>query len=104
MDPKALNVVGATQPDIYRGTVEDMVLAIRSDPDGFWRESFRTDGHVRVWVIGGERFLSNGNHRYQAALTAGSDIPEEMIEVQDAAGSGALTFRFDQMTWLPGRK
>lgn len=76
MNPQALNIKGATQPELYRGTVDAMVQALRADPALFWQESFDKDGPVEVWEITGERFLYNGNHRYQAAVQAGVDIPD----------------------------
>src|SRR5688500_7456343 len=104
VSPHSLNVCGATQPEIYRGTVDDMAQAIRTDPDHFWQEALRSDGKIEIWVINGERYLYNGNHRYQAALAAGAEIPDDMIHMEDRTGSAILTYRFDQMTWLPGRK
>lgn len=104
MRPQSLNVIGATQTDLYQSTVDDMVQLLRIDPDAFWSDSFRTDGPVEVWELNGQRFLSNGNHRYQAASIADVEIPDQMIVIRQMTGSGVLTFRFDQMIWLPGRK
>jgi hypothetical protein len=104
MSPQSLNVVGSTQPEIFQGTVDDMVQAIRAHANQFWRESLRNDGPIEIWEIGGERFLFNGNHRYQAAVTAGADIPNDMVMVRDRTGSAIPTFRIDQLVWLPGRK
>lgn len=104
VDPKSLNVQGGTQPDYYPDTVNDMVAEIRADPDDFWSRTLQADGPIEIWVIGGGRFLANGNHRYRAAEAAGADIPDHLIVVKDMTGSQALTFRFDEMTPLPGRK
>ena len=104
MDPTALNLRGATQPEIFRGTVEDMVRALQADADRFWTDALAADGPIEIWEIAGVRFLANGNHRFQAARLAGVDIPNAVIVVRDKTGSGVLTFPFDRMTWLPGRK
>ncbi len=104
MSPQSLNIAGSTQPEIFQGTVDDMVQEINTDPAGFWRDALQDDGPIEVWVIGGERFLYNGNHRYHAAVAAGADIPDDMIEVKDKTGSAILTYRLDQLDWLPGRK
>jgi hypothetical protein len=104
MSPQSLNVVGSTQPEVFRLTVEEMAQAVMADPAFFWINTVQSDGPIEIWVINGERFLFNGNHRYQAALAAGADIPPDVIDVKDKTGSSILTFRFDQMVWLPGRK
>jgi hypothetical protein len=104
MSPQSLNVVGSTQPEIFQQTVDEMVQAIQADLDHFWQGALRTDGPIEVWVIGGERYLFNGNHPYQAAVAAGADIPNDVILVRDRTGSTIPTFRLDQLVWLPGRK
>jgi len=104
MSPQSLNVVGSTQPEIFQTTDDEMVRAVRADADQFWQESLRNDGPIEIWEIGGERFLFNGNHRYQAALAAGADIPNDTIVVRDRTGLAIPTFRLDQLIWLPGRK
>lgn len=104
MSPQSLSVVGSTQPEIFRVTVDEMARALTVDPTFFWASTLRMNGPIEVWVINGERYLFNGNHRYQAALAAGADIPPEAVVIVDQTGSSILTFRFDQMVWMPGRK
>ena len=104
MNPQSLNVIGSTQPEIFRVTVDEMAQALLADADLFWSATVSQDGPIELWEIKGERFLFNGNHRYQAAIGAGTDIPIEAILVRDMAGSAIPTFRFDQMVWMPGRK
>ncbi len=104
MSPQSLNLTGSTQPEIFQATVDDMARAILADPAQFWQQSVQTDGPIEIWEIGGERFLFNGNHRYQAALAADADIPNDCIVVRDMTGSAIPTFRFDQLVWLPGHK
>jgi hypothetical protein len=104
VSPQSLNIAGSTQPEIFQGTVDGMVQAIRADPTRFWQDSLQADGPMEIWEINGERFLSNGNHRYQAAVAAGADIPDNVITVLDMSGSAVPTFRLDQLDWLPGRK
>jgi hypothetical protein len=102
--PQSLNVVGATQPDIYVGTVDDIVALLLADAAKYWQEWFSDDGPIAVWTINGERWLSNGNHRYQAAIRLNIEIPDTHVTFADMLGKAIPTWRFDQMTWLPGRK
>jgi len=104
MSPQSMNVVGATQLEIYQETVNDMVKAIQHNAHRFWRQTFLTDGPLEIWEINGVRFLSNGNHRFQAALLADADIPKDFVIVVDKTHSSVPTFRFDQMVWLSGHK
>jgi hypothetical protein len=104
MSPQSINVVGSTQPEIFRLTVEEMVRALSADPYSFWANTLQTDGPIEIWEINGERFLFNGNHRYQAAIAVGADIPPEAVVIVERTGSSVPTFRFDQMIWMPGRK
>lgn len=104
MTPQSLNILRPIQPEIFQDTIDDMVQEIRTDPARFWQQSFQDDGPIEIWVIGGRRFLANGNHRYQAAVLAGADIPDDMIDVQDKTGLAVPTFPLDQLDWLPGRK
>lgn len=104
MTPQALNLKGGTQPEIYKGTVEDMAQELLRDPARFWQDSFAQDGPIEIWEINGERWLSNGNHRFQAALMVSVDIPDTQVSVADKTGSAIPTWRFDQMIWLAGRK
>jgi hypothetical protein len=102
--PHALNVSGGTQPDIYEGTVVDIAVELGMAAAGFWQQAMIDDGPIAIWIINGERWLSNGNHRFQAAIRAGVEIPESHITITDMSGRAIPTWRFDQMTWLPGRK
>ena len=104
MSPQSLNIVGATQAELFRDTVDDMTRALLADAAQFWRLSVQTDGPIEVWEIGGQRFLFNGNHRYQAALAAGADIPDDAVVIRVRTGSAIPTFRLDQMIWLPRHK
>ena len=72
--PLSLNIAGATQLELFQDTVDAMAHAILADADRFWRESVLKDGPVEIWEIGGQRYLFNGNHRYQAAIAAEADI------------------------------
>jgi hypothetical protein len=104
VDPRALNIRGSTQPEVFRGTVDHMARAIQANPVRFWRRSFLNDGPFQIWEINGERYLYNGNHRYHAAIQAGAEIPDDMIRYDDMTGSAILTFPLDQLDWLPGMK
>jgi hypothetical protein len=102
--PQDLNIRGSTQPEVFRSTVDAMARALRSDADRFWHDSVARDGPIDVWEIGGERFLFNGNHRYQAAVQEGVDIPDFAVRVVDMTGTSIPTFPLDKLTWLPGFK
>jgi hypothetical protein len=99
-----LNVQGGTQPEIFQGTVDAMVQDLRTDPATFWRKAFTEDGPIEIWDINGERWIYNGNHRYQASLQAGVDIPDSEVRCVDRKGAAILTWRFNQMIFLPGLK
>ena len=77
VDPQALGIKGSTQPEIFEGTVDAIAKELRNDPTRFWQESFSTNGPMEIWEINGERFLYNGNHRFQAALREGVEIPPD---------------------------
>jgi len=79
-----------------------MARAMRRDYVRFWRDSFLKDGPVEIWEINGERYLFNGNHRFHAAIQAGVEIPDDMIDFKNKTGSSILTFPLDQINWLPG--
>ena len=83
MDPNSLNIRGSTQPELFRATVDDMARALQTDATRFWARSLQSDGPIEIWEINGERFLSNGNHRYQAAVLIGVEIPDDMIMVRE---------------------
>jgi hypothetical protein len=104
MSPQSLNVIGSTQLEVFRVTVDEMAQAMTVDPGIFWANAIQRDGPIEVWEINGERFLFNGNHRYHAAMSIGADIPTEAVVVVDKTGSVIPTFRFNQMVWIPGRK
>jgi hypothetical protein len=104
LTPQSLNVSGATQPAIYIGTVDDIAAELIADPAKYWQEAMLDDGPITIWIINGERWLSNGNHRYQAAIRVGADIPETQVIIADMTSQAIPTWRFDQMNWLPGRK
>ncbi len=104
MTPQSLNLKGGTQPEIYRGTVDAMVRELLTSPVAFWQQALARDGPVEIWEINGERWLFNGNHRYQAALQAGVEIPDSQVEIVDMTGTAIPTWRFDQMIWLAGSK
>ena len=104
MTPQSLNGIGGTQPEIYRGTVDEMVQALQADSTAFWPKALARDGPIEIWEINGERWFFNGNHRFHAAVQAGVEIPDTHILVVDKTGTAILTWRFDQMTWLSGKK
>lgn len=104
MTPQSLSVMGGTQPEIYKGTVDAIAQILLTNPARFWQDALVQDGPIEIWEINGERWLSNGNHRYQAAVQAGVDIPEATVKVVNMSGAAIPTWRFDQMTWLPGCK
>lgn len=81
-----------------------MTQALTADPATFWKDALAADGPLEIWEISGARWLANGNHRFQAAVRAGADIPSGHIRVVGKTGQIIPTWRFDQMTWLPGPK
>jgi hypothetical protein len=81
-----------------------MVRELTTDPAKFWQDALATDGPLEIWEINGERWLANGNHRFQAANRAGVEIPVSHVQIVDKTGLTIPTWRFDQMTWLPGLK
>ena len=104
MTPQSLNVKGGTQPEIYKGTVDIIVQMLLTNPAAFWQISLAQDGPIVVWEINVERWLLNGNHRYQAAIQIGVDIPDAHVAIVDKTGTAIPTWRFDQMIWLAGLK
>src|SRR5687767_14966892 len=100
VNPLALGIVGSTQPEVYRWTVDAMAQQLLADPSAFWRISLATDGPLDIWVINGERYLYSGNHRFQAALQARVDIPADMVRITDKTGSPIPTFLLANLTWL----
>ena len=104
MSPQSLNVRGGTQPEIFRGTVDVIARELQTDPTKFWQDALASDGPIEIWEIAGERWLYNGNHRYQAAVQAGVDIPADQVLIVDKTNSSVPTWRFDQMTTLSGLK
>lgn len=104
MTPQSLNVKGGTQPEIYKETVDEMSQALLADAAAFWKTALVRDGPIEIWEVNGEAWLFNGNHRYQAAIQAGVEIPDEQICVVDMTGTAILLWRFDQMAWLSGKK
>jgi hypothetical protein len=104
MTPTSLDLRGGTQPEIFKATVDAMVLELLADPARFWQQALAQDGPIEIWEISGERWLYNGNHRYQAAVLANVEIPDSQIIIVDQTGSSIPTWRFDQMIWLAGVK
>lgn len=102
--PLSLNLKGGVQLEIFQGTVDAMVQELKTDPARFWQEALAKDDPIEIWEIQGERWLFNGHHRYQAAIQAGIDIPTTQVQIVAKSGSQIPTWRFDQMTWLPGLK
>src|SRR3954466_4459309 len=62
-----------------------MAQQLLTDEARFWQDTLAKDGPIEVWEIHGERFLFNGNHRYQAAVAAGADIPDVSARPADLA-------------------
>ena len=81
-----------------------MIQKLRTDADAFWRDALAADGPLEIWEINGGRWLANGNHRFQAAIRAGADIPADHVRIVDKTGQAIPTWRFDQMSRLPGLK
>ena len=104
MIPQALNLKGGTQPEIFKGTVDAIAQRLLVNPAAFWEAAFAQDGPIEIWEINGERWLCNGNHRYQAAVQTGVEIPESQVIVVNMPGTAIPTWRFDQMIWLAGSK
>ena len=104
VNPQDLDIKGGTQPEIFRGTVEAMVHELKSDAPKFWRDTVARNGPIEIWEVNGERWLFNGNHRYQAAVLAGVEIPDSVILVVNKSGSSIPTYPLDQLNWLPGFK
>ena len=104
MDPHSLDIEGGTQPELFQGTIDAMVLELKTNPAKFWHDALVMDGPIEIWEINGERWLFNGNHRYQAAVQAGVDIPTDQIVIVVKPSSSIPTWRFDQMTMLSGLK
>jgi hypothetical protein len=102
VNPLSLNLKGGTQPEIFQGRVDAIVQELTADATRFWRQSLAQNALIEIWEINGERWLYDGNHRYHAAIQAKVDIPSSNIKIVDKTGSTIPTWRFDQMTWLPG--
>ena len=81
-----------------------MAQQLRANPTTFWHDALSKDGPIEIWVVNGERYLFNGNHRFQAALQAGVEIPADMIRIVDKTGVQIPTFLLADLTWLPGVK
>jgi hypothetical protein len=104
MNPNSLGIKGSTQPEIFRGTVDAMAQQLQADPAKFWRDALAKDGPIEIWDIDGDLYLFNGNHRFQAALQSGVDIPKDVIRVVHRAGCQVPTFLLENLIWLPGLK
>lgn len=102
LNPLDLNIKGATQPEVFRGRVDLIVQALIEDPARFWQECLDKDDLIEIWVINGERYLFDGVHRYYAAIEAGEEIPDFVIDTKDETGSNIPTFRLDLLDWMPG--
>ena len=88
IDPTSLHIVGSTQPELFDGTIQAMRQQFRNDPAAFWKQALSQDGPIEIWEINGQRYLSNGNHRWQAAaVEEGVTIPAENILIIDRTGS-----------------
>ncbi len=81
-----------------------MAQQLKANPTKFWQDALAKDGPIEIWNINGERYLFNGNHRFQAALQAGVDIPVDMIRIVDKTGSQIPTFLLKDLTWFPSVK
>jgi hypothetical protein len=99
-----LNLAGSVQPELFEGTVDAMVAMLKADSAKFWNDTLAADGPIEIWEISGERWLANGNHRFQAAIRAGVDIPADHVRIVDKIGHVIPTWRFTDQTWLSGRK
>ena len=81
-----------------------MVRELTTDPAKFWQDALATDGPLEIWEINGERWLANGNHRFQAALRAAAAIPGDHVRILEKSNLAIPTWRFADMIWLPGMK
>ncbi|MBV9122812.1 MAG: hypothetical protein JO112_05615 [Planctomycetes bacterium] len=104
VDPRALNIAGSTQPELFDGTVQAIRQQLRNHPAAFWQQALSQDGPIEIWEIHGRRYLCNGNHRWFAALEEGVTIPVDNIRIIDKTGSQIPTWQLNQMTRLPGTK
>lgn len=104
MHPTALGIKGSTQPEIFKGTVDAMTQQLKANPTTFWQDTLATDGPMEIWILGGDRYLFNGNHRFQAALQADVEIPTDAIRIVNKVGLPIPTFLLKDLTWLPGLK
>jgi hypothetical protein len=106
VDPRSLNIHGSMQPELFAGTVQGMrqQLSNLHTAEAFWRQSVARDGPITIYEISGQRFLFNGNHRFQAALAEGVPIPEWAIRIEQRPNYSGPLFGLDQMIWLPGNK
>lgn len=104
MDLQVLGIKGSTQPEIFQGTVDAMVQQLRTNPARFWQDALVSDGPIEIWEMNGERFIANGNHRFQAALQAGIEVPDHMIQIIAKTGLQVPTFLMKDLTWLSGVK
>jgi hypothetical protein len=104
LDPKSLGIKGSTQLEVFQGTVDAMAIQMKANPTKFWQDTLIKDGPVEIWIINGERYLYNGNHRFHAAVKAGVDIPKDVIRTANKTGSLIPTFLLKDLVWLPGFK
>ncbi len=81
-----------------------MVQLLQKDAARFWQESQLRDGPIDIWIINGERFLYNGNHRFHAAVQAGVMIPSSNVRMIDKTGTQIATYLLKDLVWLTGMK
>jgi hypothetical protein len=104
--PRSLNVNGSMDPVVFEGTIDGMRAQLRNPQtaEAFWRSTVARDGPITIYEINGQRYIFNGNHRFQAALAEGAEIPEWAIRVEQRPNYTGPLFRLDQMDRLPGTK
>lgn len=83
-------------------TVNGMRQQLRNPQtaEAFWRQSVAQDGPITIYEINGQRYIYNGNHRYQAALAEGAQIPEWAIKIEQMPNYSGPLFRLDQLDWV----
>ena len=102
VDPKSLNITGSTQGELFSGDIAWMRQQLRNNPEKFWKDTVAEDGKIKILEIQGKRYLSNGNHRWHAAVDEGVTIPDWAIEFQLRPEYRGQLTPLDQMIRLPG--
>jgi RHS repeat-associated protein len=102
VNPRSLNIHGSMNSGVSPQTVNGMRQQLRTPQtaEAFWRQSVAQDGPITIYEINGQRYIFNGNHRYQAALAEGAQIPEWAIRIEQRPNYSGPLFRLDQLDWV----